>query len=129
MSYTDSILKEDGWFTGEDKTLTFTVYVTTATQPQIEAGTAASETITGWGLSYMLKRVKTDPDSEALLTLTTAGGTITIISPNASVSVAGELTENLEEAVYFHELKRVDSGLNHVLCDGEAYIRRAVHNT
>ena len=129
MSYTDNILKEDGWFTGEDKTLTFTVYVATATQPQIEAGTAATETITGWALSFMLKRNRTDPDSEEILTMTTQAGTIVDISTESAVAVAGTLTENLGEAVYFHELKRVDSGLNHVLCDGESHIRRAVHNT
>lgn len=129
MSYTDHILKEDGWFTAEDKVLTFRVYAYTATQPSIEADTAATEVITGWALSYMLKRRRTDADADAVLTYTTGAGEITIVSPDASVSVPAEDTENLEEAVYFHELKRTDTGFNHVLCDGEVHLRRAVHDT
>jgi hypothetical protein len=128
MSYTDNILKEDGWFTGEDKVLIITIYDPTATQPAIEAGVAATQEITGWALSYMLKRNRTDADSEAVLSRSTVSG-ISIISPEVEVAVAAALTENLAEGIYYHELKRTDTGIESVLMDGEVHLRRAVHNT
>lgn len=129
MSYTDHVIKEDGWFTGEDKIIAITVYVQGTTQAAIKAGLATEQVITGWALVWRLKRNKEDPDSEALITRTTDDG-ITIDSTwNAFVSIAAEQTENLEEGNYYGELKRSDAGANATLSDGRYYLNRSVHNT
>lgn len=128
----DNIDKVDGWMTGEDKNLVFTIYQTGTTRAAIEAGTASAQNVTGWTLSYMLKRNITDIDSEALITKTTTSG-IALTTPASgivTVTITDTDTENLAEGdVYYQELKRTGDGVEAVLSQGQVRLRQAVHKS
>lgn len=93
--------------------------------------------ITGWALSWMVKRKATDLDAAALFVKTTAGGAITItgaynVSPTvnlqlARVSIADEDTAALTPSLYVYELKRTDAGFETPLLEGTINFTYAVH--
>lgn len=129
MGYTANIDAADGWYLGEDKSLRITVYTSTATADTIEAGTATAENITGWALSWMLKRKLSDADVDAALTKTTVSG-IALTTPASglcTVTVADTDTDALSPGTYVHELKRTDAGNEAVLVQGTVELLRAVH--
>lgn len=120
MAVEHNITADDQWFTGEDKSLVFTVY-------QSDGSTA--EDITGWSLSWMLKRNKRDADADALITKTTGDG-IALTTPESgvcTVSVADTETEDLRGGRYYHELKRTDAGSEAVLSYGSAQVQQSIH--
>lgn len=122
MAVERNITADDEWFTGEDKSLVFTIYQSDGTTPQ---------DITSWSLSWMLKRRKSDLDAAALLTKTTASG-IALTTPAdgiATVSIADTDTDAVSPGTGYHELKRTDSGVETVLTYGSAYLRQGVHRT
>lgn len=129
----DNIDKVDGWMTGEDKSLVFTIYVAGTTRAAIDAGTASAQNVTGWALSYMLKRNFTDADSDALITKTTAAGSIALTTPASgivTVTITDTDTENLEEGVpYYQELKRTGDGVEAILSQGQVRLRQSVHKS
>ena len=97
--------------------MSFTIYQSDGVTPQ---------DITGWTLSWMLKRKATDADASALVTkaatLTTpASGicTVALTDDDTSALLAGNL--------YRHELKRTNTGLETVLSYGKVNIKQAVH--
>jgi hypothetical protein len=100
----------NGLFLGVDFTYPFTI--------KNSAETAVVE-ITGWALSWMVKRYKSDADLSAILTKTTSSG-ITISgtynsSPSvntqvATVAIADTDTASLYQGLYHFELKRTDDG-------------------
>jgi hypothetical protein len=119
----DTVNIGDQFFTGEDKSLRFTIYADTAH--------AAAQNITGWALSWMVKRRKTHADASAVVTKTTAGGGIVMTTP-----ASGICTVTLDDAdivdisggqLYYHELKRTDSGAETVLAQGTFILNQAVH--
>jgi hypothetical protein len=93
--------------------------------------------ITGWALSWMLKRRASDLDVAAVLTKTTSGGGITVTglfneSPAANaqrarVSISDEDTGTLAPNVYISELKRLDAGFETILASGLLELSYAVH--
>lgn len=85
--------------------------------------------MTGWTLSFMIKKRATDADAAALKTLTTAGGAIGISGAVATVSVADTDTDSLDAGVYAWELKRTDTGAETVLGYGQFRLIRGVHHT
>ena len=101
-----------------------------------EAQTASID-ITGFALSWMLKRALTDLDAAAALTLTTGGSTIIIngtynVDPavntqRATVTIADTDTDALNPGVYHWELKRTDAGLESRLAYGSVPLVRGVH--
>lgn len=120
MAIRDDITKDDDFYTGEDKTLTVTVYEADGTTPQ---------NITGWSLSYRWKRSLSDPDSDAVLTKTTSSG-ITLTTPASgvcTVTIADTDTDSLEARTYYHELKRTDAGSETVLTTGSVLLQQAIH--
>lgn len=120
MAIRDDITKDDDFYTGEDKTLTITVYQSDGTTAQ---------NITGWSLSYRWKRSLSDADSEAVLTKTTSSG-ITLTTPGSgicTVTIADTDTDSLEARTYYHELKRTDAGSETVLTTGSVLLQRAIH--
>lgn len=127
----DNIDKDDGWFTNEDKTLRYTIYPAGTTRAAIDAGTATVANITGFGLSFMLKRDMGDLDSDVLIVKTSALSQITITGASglADVLLGDGDTENLGEGTYWHELKRIDPGLETVLSQGQVRLRQAVHRS
>jgi hypothetical protein len=100
------------FFVGEDKTLTFTL---------------TGETITGWALSWMLKRKATDTDAAAKVTKTTSDGITITSATTCQVEVEDVDTDPLRADIYWHELKRTDAGLETILSYGTCVLRQSVH--
>ena len=121
MAIRDDIEADDDFFTGEDKTITATIYQADGTTPQ---------NITGWSLSYLWKRAKTDTDAEAVLTKTTSAGGIVLTTPVSGVctiTIADTDTDGLVARQYWHELKRMDGGSETVLTTGTVELQQAAH--
>ena len=103
------------------------------------AAETASIDIAGWALSFMLKNRQTDADLSALLTKTTAAGTVSISgafnatpatnTQRATVTIADTDTDALATGVKHWELKRTDAGLEAILAYGSVELRRGVHRT
>ncbi len=105
-------------FQGEDRKYVFTV---------LNAAETAAVDITGWTLSWMVKRFKADADLSALLTKTTAAGIVisgvynSVPATNtqiATVTVDDTDTTAIAEGLYAHELKRMDNTFETVLSHG-----------
>lgn len=111
----------DQYFTGEDKSIVFTI-----TQAN---GTA--QNITGWSLSWLVKRYATDPDVSAFITKTTAGGGIVLTTPLSgicTITVTDDDVANISGGrSYVHELKRIDAGAETVLSYGPFKLQQSAH--
>lgn len=116
MADEQHITSDSEFFLGEDKTLTFTV---------------TGQNITGWSLSWMLKRKASDTDALAKITKTTADGIAltTPLSGICTVSVADTDTDSLRADIYWHELKRTDAGFETVLTYGTCELVQSVHRS
>lgn len=110
------------YFTGEDKTLNITVYQADGVTPQ----DCSSFT----GLSWMVKRRKTDVDADALLVKTLAGGAIAVSGDDHDVCAitiaAADIADILADVQYYHELKRTDAPKT-VISRGRFLLMQAVH--
>jgi hypothetical protein len=93
--------------------------------------------MTGWSLSWMLKRSPYHADSEALLTKTTPTGIVITgtfhATPaqnqqRATVTIADTDTENLPAGAWPYELKRTDPGAETILAYGLVELVRSVHH-
>lgn len=117
----EDIREGDRWFTNTDKTFTFTV--------RDDAGVAKN--VTGWTLSWVVKRTKETADASAIVTKTTTAGGITIVNAAAGIVrvtiAAADTDATVKARVYWHELKRTDTGLKAVLTHGLAVLRRGAH--
>ena len=121
MARRRNIDADDHLFVGEDKSLMFTI-VTAA---------GATQDITGWTLSWMLKANLTDLDASASLTKTTSSG-ITLTTPTSgicTVSIADTDTDSLAAGLYYHELKRTTAGSETILSYGTCLLQRSVHRS
>ncbi len=93
--------------------------------------------ISGFALSYMVKRHKDDADASAILTKTTAGGAIVIAgsfnatpasnAQRATLTLTDTDTSSLYEGLYHWELKRTDDGSETVYAYGRMTFIRGVH--
>lgn len=122
MAIRDDIDADDDFYTGEDKTITVTIYQSDGATPQ---------NITGWSLSYVWKRAKTDADSAAVLTKTTANG-IALTTPVdgvCTVTISDTDTDSLTARTYWHELKRTDAGSETVITTGTVELQQAAHRS
>lgn len=99
------------------------------------AETAAID-ITGWALSWLVKRYKADADVAALITKTTSSGIAIAGSYNATpasntqratITVEDTDTTSLSPGLYYHELKRTTSGSETVLITGLFELADTVH--
>lgn len=96
----------------------------------------ASIDITGWALSWMVKRYTSDADGSALLTKTTSAGIVIAGAFNASPSVNAQRatvtvvdtdSTSLNPGLYFWELKRTDDTFETVLAFGTIEVIQGVH--
>jgi hypothetical protein len=120
MAIRDDIENGDDFYTGEDKTLTVTIY---------QADGTTAQNITGWTLSYTWKKALSDPDAAAVLTKTTSSG-IALTTPGSgicTITIADTDTDALTARTYVHELKRTDAGSETVLTTGTVVLQQAVH--
>lgn len=122
MAIEQHVTADDQWFLGEDKSLVITVYQSDGTTPQ---------DITGWALSWRLKRKLSDADASALLTKTTSSGIAltTAASGVCTVTIADTDTDDIAPDTYQHELKRTDAGQETVLLYGDCTLKRGVHRS
>ena len=121
MALKFDITEADRFFTNADKTFTFAIK---------QADETTAQNITGWALSWMLKRRDTDADASALIVKTTGGGGITITDgPNGvcEFTVTDENTAAVRAGFYVHELKRTDAGAETPLCEGTVVLRQSKH--
>jgi hypothetical protein len=115
---------------GTDQAYAFTVYTS--------AEKTTCREITGWGLSFMVKRKFSDADLSALVTKTVGSG-ITISGsfdedPDtntqvATVTIADTDTDSLNTGVYRYELKRTDAGSEARVSFGTITFNQTVHRT
>lgn len=100
------------------------------------AAETTSIDITGWTLSWMVKRYRSDADLSALITKTTSGGIAIAGSFNsdpdintqrATVTIEDTDSISLSPGLYFHELKRTTNGAETVLIYGTFDLKEAVH--
>lgn len=120
MALKFDIEESDRFFTNADKLLTFQV-------KQSDGITA--QAITGWALSWVMKRRFTDADASALITKTTPGGITITDGPNGEcrLTVTDEDTALIRAGFYVHELKRTDAGAETPLCAGTVILRQSGH--
>jgi len=88
----------------------------------------AGTDMTGWALSFMIKRKLSDLDAAAVVPLTTPSN-ITISTSVATVTMADTNTDTLSAGVYRWELKRTDAGAETVVGYGPLALLRSVHRT
>ena len=123
MAIEAHIDRDDDFFIGEDKTLTFTIYQSDGTTVQ---------NITGWTLSWLLKGRPTDTDANAKVTKTTTAGGIVLTTPASgicTVTVDDTDTDALAADRYWHELKRTDAGFETVLTFGPCELQQSLHRS
>jgi hypothetical protein len=114
---------------GMDADFPFTVY-TDGTKAMVRE-------ITGWTLSFMLKRHITDADADALLTKTTTVGIVIagvfnsapgVNTQKATVTIpAAAFAATKNESTVSWELKRTNVGSMGRIAYGEMTLRRTVH--
>lgn len=128
----DEVNIADQYFTAEDKSLRIVIYQDPI-DPLTGTHTGPVQNITGWTLSWMVKRRKTHADLSALITKTTGGGGISITNGPAGELVIGVDDADIDDIVagqlYWHELKRMDSGVLTVLVQGTFMLNQALHRT
>jgi hypothetical protein len=115
------ITADDDFFQGEDKALLDTIYQSDGTTVQ---------NVTGWAISFMVKKHATDSDANAKITKTTAAGGIVLTAPLSgliTITLTKADTANLPADSYPYEVKRTDDGSETVLTEGRLTLRQAVH--
>lgn len=114
---------------GTDQAYAFTTYANDAQ--------SAIREITGWALSFQVKRADTDADVNALVTKTTTGGGIVIsgtfnATPSvntqiATVTIVDTDTDTIPAGLYKYELKRTDAGQEARLAYGMIAFQQTLH--
>jgi len=124
-----SIGIDSGWFVGEDKLFTLTVYLPGTTQAQVASNPLANQQdITGWSLQWDLRLSRYHPT--VVLTKATGSG-IAILTQSGST--LGQLTIDIDRidtqtkraGTYYHGLARTNAGLYDVVAEGSAVLRKA----
>jgi len=113
---------------GEDRLFVFSI---------LNLAETAAIDISGWALSFMVKRHAQDGDARALVTKTTTAGQIVIsgtynADPDlntqvATVTIEDTDTHTLVPSDSQHELKRTDAGFETTLSYGRISLVRRVH--
>ena len=94
--------------------------------------------ITGWTLSFLVKRRPTDADVDALVTKTTAAGIVisgvfnaspAINTQKATVTMVDTETDAIAAATYYWELKRMDAGSEQRIGYGRIAFNQTVHRS
>lgn len=120
MAIIRNITADDDWFIGEDKTLPVTIY---------QADGTTAQNVTGWTISFLVKKNQTDADLSAKVTKTTVSGIAltTPLSGLVTITVADTDTDAIAPGSYWYEIKRTDAGFETVLTQGACWLRQAVH--
>lgn len=105
--------------------------------PILDAAEAAAVDVSGWSMSWMVKRKKTLADADKTFEKTTGGGGLAVTgvwnaTPASSTqrvvaTVEDTDTDGLKPGTYYHELKRTGAGVETILSYGELELLAAVH--
>lgn len=115
-------------FIGVDHTFRFTI---------LDDEEEVAQNVAGWTLSWMLKKVATHPDINALITKTTASGISITGTFNSNpalntqrvlVAIADTDSDLLTAGDRVYELKRMDGGVETILSYGALEMKRSVHH-
>jgi hypothetical protein len=115
---------------GTDQAYDVTVYTS-------EDKTTVRE-ITGWAMSFLIKRKQNDVDASALITKTTSAGiaiggsfdaTPEDNTQKATVTIADTDTDDIYPGVYYWELKRTDAGSEARVAYGTISLNQTLHRT
>lgn len=115
-------------FLGEDRLFEFHIL-------DADVSTTAIN-ITGWALSFMIKKRRSDADASALVTKTTVSGiaiagtfnaTASSNTQRATVTLADTDSSSLNPGLAYYELKRTDDGFETVLAYGPITLKQGVH--
>jgi hypothetical protein len=114
------ITADDDFFLGEDKSLVVTVY---------QSDGITLQNVTGWAISFMVKKHATDSDANAKITKTTGAGIVLTapLSGLITITLTDTDTASLPADSYPYEVKRTDDGSETVLTFGRLTLRQAVH--
>ncbi len=87
------------------------------------------ENITGWAMSWVMKKKATMADANAAIKKVTANAGITISNAAEGICLVHVLAEDsaVTNGTYVHELKRTDAGSQRVLVRGLAVLRKGTH--
>jgi len=127
MAKETAITGDDALFQGTDFTYPFTI---------LNGAEAAAIDITGWALSWLVKRYRSDADAAALITKTIGSGIVisgafhSVPATNtqiATVTVEDADTIAVPSGLFHYELKRTDAGFETVLAFGPFQLRQGVH--
>lgn len=120
MAIERNITADDDFFQGENKVLPVTIYQSDGTTLQ---------NVTGWAISFMVKKHATDADASAKITKTTGAGIVLTapLSGLITITLADTDTASLPADSYAYEIKRTDAGSKTVLTEGRFTLRQAVH--
>lgn len=121
MATRSDIVASHLWFTNEDRRFVFTIDIGDGTTP---------EDLSGWAMSWVVKRRVADGDASAIITKSTGAGGIVLTSPASgvcTVTVQDTDTASLAPGLYHHELKRTDDGFESPLSFGTAVLQRSLH--
>ena len=117
------------WFLGEDKVLRFTIY---------DADGETPIDITGWALSFSLRKTDKDATVPALIAKTTEDDTIEIVgtfnidpevnTQSVEIQFPSFDTTNLKPIAYRYSLKRMDAGFEGILAYGSITLLQATEH-
>ena len=114
-----NITAADGWFTGEDQALQWTIY---DHDPLTEVSPNVAKNITGWTLQFKLA---TSVAGTAVLTksasLTTPASGICTVNVAAATDYG-----SVPAGTYYYTVSRTDTGQNQVVAWGSAVINARV---
>jgi hypothetical protein len=120
MAIERNITTNDDFFLGEDKVLPDTIY---------QSDGITLQNVTGWTISFMVKKHATDLDADAKVTKTTANGGIVLTAPLSgliTITLASADTASLPAGLYAYEVKRTDVFPKTVLTTGTLTLRQGV---
>lgn len=109
-----NITATDGWFTGEDQQLRWTIY---DADPLTEVSPNVAKNITGWAIQFKLSVTAA---GAAVITKTAA--LTTPASGICTVTIASTDYGSAPAGTYFFTLARTDAGQNQVLDSGTAVL-------
>jgi hypothetical protein len=124
MAKESHILSTDGWFIGEDKLLEYEV---------LQEDEATPQDVTGWAMSWALKRNDNASDPPIISKTTVSGITITGIfnavratnTQRVIITIIDTDTDALRAATYRYALKRTTEGFESILAYGNATLLKA----
>ena len=103
------ITESDSFHASEDRIIEAIIYIPGTTQAEIDAATAIPENITGWSLTWQLRKSRSSP---VALSKTTDDD-ITLSDPTGGtleIAVFRGDTEGLVPGIWWHMLARTDPG-------------------